>query len=193
MGAYGMSQGSKATKAANAANLAQQAAALKFQRQMQKKQLAEIADMQKGATEKILASSKRTRSNVLEKLAQRGWDPGGGVGLSAMRSGARDETNALSNLASQMAAQRQSVYTGQEFPMIQHTGGQATSAAGMQMMGAGLGMAAQHFSGLDQIAAMKAGGDKIPSSHKPTEPWATYGWNQTPTYATHGFPYATKP
>ena len=185
MGAYGMSEGAKATKAANAANRAEQAAALKFQRQMRKKQIAAIDEMQEGSEQKILASSKRSRANVLEKLAGAGWDPGGGVGLSAARSGARDETNALSSLASQMAAQRQAVYTGQEFPMIQHTGGQATSAAGMQLVGAGLGMAAQHYSALDQLAAMKQSGDKIPTTSWP-QPNNIY-----PSWAQKTSPYPT--
>jgi hypothetical protein len=152
VGVHGAIQGGKAAKAAGAANAAQQAAAMAFQKGMRKKQLRAITKHQKGATQQILASSKRSRATTLEKLASRGWDPGGGVGLSAMRSGARDETNALSQLASQMAAQRASVYGGQEFPMIQHDAG-AGASGGYALMGSALGYMAANWDDPSKIPA----------------------------------------
>ena len=63
------------------------------------------------------------------------------------RAYARDERNSLADLASSMAGQRAAAYQGQSFPMIQTSsaGGDAMQAAGMGMIGQGLGSLAANW------------------------------------------------
>ena len=146
-GMYAAKKGAKASKAANQANMTQQQRALAFQREMTDKSLAEIDEMQEGAYERILASGQSRRGEALTALAAGGWSPGSGMGLSMGRAYARDERNSLADLASSMAGQRAAAYQGQSFPMIQTSsaGGDAMQAAGMGMIGQGLGSLAANW------------------------------------------------
>ena len=103
--------------------------------------------MQEGGYERILASGKSRRGDALTALAQGGWSPGSGMGLSMGRAYARDERNSLADLSSSMAGQRAAAYDDQSFPMVQTSsaGGDAMQAAGMGMIGQGLGSLAANW------------------------------------------------
>ena len=149
-GVYAAKEGKKEAERARRANMTEQEKAMEFQAEMREKTLGEIDKMQAGGYERILASGQRQRGDALGSLAARGWDPGSSLGLSLGRSYARDDRNAISNLASTMAGQRAAAYGGQSFPMIQHdTGaGQRMQAAGYGMIGSALGgLAANYQSG----------------------------------------------
>ena len=146
-GIYASKKGAKASAAANQANMTQQQRALAFQREMTGKKLGEIDAMQEGGYERILASGKSRRGDALTALAQGGWSPGSGMGLSMGRAYARDERNSLADLSSSMAGQRAAAYDNQSFPMVQTSsaGGDAMQAAGMGMIGQGLGSLAANW------------------------------------------------
>lgn len=158
-GIYASKKGAKASAAANQANMDQQQRALAFQREMTDKSLAEIDEMQEGAYERILASGQSRRGEALTALAQGGWSPGSGMGLSMGRAYARDERNSLADLASSMAGQRAAAYQGQSFPMIQTSsaGGDAMQVAGMGMIGGALGDLAANWPTTSNPAGTYAG------------------------------------
>ena len=165
IGGLGVIEGKRQADKAADANQAERERALRFQRRMRRNALRQINKMQKGATEKILASSERARGDALTALATGGWDTGSGQSLAMRRAGQRDEANALTNLASAMAGQRTAVYSGQEFPMIQYdTGaGARMSQQGWGMLGSGLTNLAKAFDGNTMTAESSAANDILRS------------------------------
>ena len=165
IGGLGVIEGKRQADKAADANQAERERALRFQRRMRRNALRQINKMQKGATEKILASSERARGDALTALATGGWDTGSGQSLAMRRAGQRDEANALTNLASAMAGQRAAVYSGQEFPMIQYdTGaGARMSQQGWGMLGSGLTNLAKAFDGNTMTAESSAANDILRS------------------------------
>ena len=165
IGGLGVIEGKRQADKAADANQAERERALRFQRRMRRNALRQINKMQKGATEKILASSKRAKGDALTALATGGWDTGSGQSLAMRRAGHRDEANALTNLASAMAGQRTAVYSGQEFPMIQYdTGaGARMSQQGWGMLGSGLTNLAKAFDGNTMTAESSAANDILRS------------------------------
>jgi hypothetical protein len=142
--------GKRSASKARKANAAQQAAALKFQKQQQQQALSQINLSQVGAMDRITAQGEGRMGDTLSRLAGSGFNPGTGVGLSALRASKMDTRNALSQMASQMAAQRAAVFAGGQtsYPMIQQqaqTGqgaGLMNLAMMMSMMGGGKTMGA---------------------------------------------------
>jgi len=133
--------GKRSASKARRANAAQQAAALAFQKQMRQAALKQIDLSQVGAMDRIAAQGESRMGDTLSRLAGAGFNPGTGVGLSALRASKMDTRNAIANMASQMAQQRAGVYTGQSFPMIQHEAqtGQGQGIANLGMMMAMMG------------------------------------------------------
>lgn len=121
-----------ASKAARA-NAAQQAAALAFQKQQQEQALKHILISQQGGMDRIAAQGESRMGDTLSRLAGAGFNPGTGVGLSALRASKMDTRTAIANMASNMAQQRAAVFAGGQtsFPMIQH---QAQTGQGAGLM-----------------------------------------------------------
>ena len=113
----------------------QQAAALAFQKNQQQQALQQINLSQMGAMDRITAQGESGMGDTLSRLAGAGFNPGTGMGLGALRASKMDTRNALSQMASQMAAQRAAVFAGGQtsYPMIQPQaqGGQGAGTANM--------------------------------------------------------------